>query len=795
MSNITVNVTNAGAANVAVSNGSTVNATVGNGGAVNVSLGTISPGSATVVSGTLTINSTTTLAAGTPAYVKNDAGTAYAAKLDIGIPAGPATSVVVGNTTTLAAGSNATVSGTANGSTLTLAFGIPAGTPGQNGTNGSNGTNGITPTFSASASTLSAGSNATVTATTTNGGANVALAFGIPAGADGGGGGSGNVTLSNATPSSLGTASAGTSSLASRSDHVHALPVIAYANLSGVPSVFPSNIANVSGLQTALDGKQAAGNYLTSAVTSLNNLTGGVTLAAGSNVTLTANGSTLTLSSSGGGIDANGTVDGGDYVGEIPQSMITITQQPTNQTASGGAATFTVAATVSPSGTPTYQWQKQESGAGSFASIAGATSSSLALTGLTNASDNGDVFRVVVSATGAAQVTSNAATLTVTDNAASWAQLGSDIDGEAAGDQSGYAVSASTDGTVVAIGATQNGGTGHVRVYAWNGTSWIKRGADLDNVGGHSVSLNGSGSVVAIGSPSAFSNGGVFVYEWNGTAWVSRGEFVGPTANESFGRSVSLSNSGSVLAVGSPDLSNSVSAAPGSVRVYEWDGTSWGQRGSVINGASGFDATGYSVSISNDGSVVAIGEPQFDGSAADVGRVRVFAWNGTSWTQRGSDIVGQGAGYFLGFAVSISGDGAGLTVGAPYEQGNVGAYGRVQAYLWNGTSWTQRGSDIVGQVSGGIGRVVSLSDSGNVLALGSNSLNNQAGQVRVYEWSGAAWSQRGLSIDGEATGDQSSGQSGFGLAMSGDGTVAAIGAIGNDGNGSNSGHVRVYKWQ
>jgi hypothetical protein len=227
MSDITVNVTNAGAANVAVSGGSTVNATVGNGGAVNVSLGTISPGNATVVSGTLAINSVTTLAAGSQAYVKNDAGTAYAAKLDIGIPAGPATSVTVGKTTTLASGSNATVTGTADVTSLTLAFGIPRG---ADGAAGSNGATGATPAITASATTLSAGSSATVTATPSNGGANVALAFGIPRGAD--------ASLSDATPSALGTVSAGTSSTASRSDHVHAVPVISYANLTNVPSTF-----------------------------------------------------------------------------------------------------------------------------------------------------------------------------------------------------------------------------------------------------------------------------------------------------------------------------------------------------------------------------------------------------------------------------------------------------------------------------------------------------------------------------------------------------------------------------
>jgi large repetitive protein len=385
MSDINVTVTNAGAAKVAVSGGSTVNATVGNGGAVNVSTGTISPGNATVVSGTLAINSVTTLAAGSSAYVKNDAGTAYAAKLDIGIPAGPATNVTVGSTTTIDSG-NASVTGTTSGNNLTLAFAIPRGATGDagsNGTNGTNGTNGVTPTITASATTLSAGSSATVTATTSNGGANVALAFGIPRGSDGAAGSGGGASLSDATPSALGTASAGTSTTASRSDHVHLLP-----SLSTLGAAAASH----------------SHNY----VTALNSLTGALTLAAGTGVTLTASGSTITISSSGSG---SSDVDGGDYTGTLVYDRtITITQQPTDQSAVSGAATVSVTATASPSGTLAYQWQLYQNSA--WANVTGGTSSSLALTGLTN-SNNGDRYRCVISAQSAASVTSGEAVIGV----------------------------------------------------------------------------------------------------------------------------------------------------------------------------------------------------------------------------------------------------------------------------------------------------------------------------------------------------------------------------------------------
>jgi len=65
-----------------------------------------------------------------------------------------------------------------------------------------------------------------------------------------------------------------------------------------------------------------------------------------------------------------------------------------------------------------------------------------------------------------------------------WVQLGADIDGEAVSDQSGWSVSLSADGTRVAIGAIFNAGggsfRGHTRIYQWNGASWAQLGEDID---------------------------------------------------------------------------------------------------------------------------------------------------------------------------------------------------------------------------------------------------------------------------------------------------------------------------
>ena len=60
---------------------------------------------------------------------------------------------------------------------------------------------------------------------------------------------------------------------------------------------------------------------------------------------------------------------------------------------------------------------------------------------------------------------------------------------------------------------------------------------------------------------------------------------------------------------------------------------------------------------------------------------------------------------------------------------------------------------------------------------------------RIYSWMGSAWSQLGADINGEAAGDNS----GSSVSLSADGQTVAIGAHLNDGNGIDSGHVRIYQ--
>ena len=388
-----------------------------------------------------------------------------------------------------------------------------------------------------------------------------------------------------------------------------------------------------------------------------------------------------------------------------------------------------------------------------------------------------------------------------------WEQRGLDIDGEAADDFSGGSVSMSDDGSVVAIGAHGNDGngndSGHVRVYAWDGTAWTQRGLDIDgeaadDSSGRSVSLSGDGSVVAIGGRNNDGNGNnsghVRVYAWDGTAWTQRGlDIDGEAAGDNYGESVSLSGDGSVVATGGL-FNDGNGNDSGHVRVFAWNGAAWTQRGLDIDGEAEFDMSGGSVSLSGDGSVVAIGAINNDGNGNNSGHVRVYAWNGTAWTQRGLDIDGEAPFDMSGRSVSLSGDGSVVAIGGRNNDDNGNNSGHVRVYAWDGTAWTQRGLDIDGEAAHNVsGGSVSLSGDGSVVAIGAHANSDNgyySGHVRVYAWDGTAWTQRGLDIDGEAAGDISGGS----VSLSGDGSVVAIGSSGNDGNGNDSGHVRVFAY-
>ena len=148
----------------------------------------------------------------------------------------------------------------------------------------------------------------------------------------------------------------------------------------------------------------------------------------------------------------------------------------------------------------------------------------------------------------------------------SWAQLGSDIVGEASGDFFGISVALDSDGRHVAISGEENdaagNNAGHARVYEFSNNSWSQLGSDIDgeaagDLFGVSVDLDFDGSHVAIGgleNDGGGSNAGyVRVLEYNGTRWREVGyDINGGGSDDYFGASVSIDSAGNRVAGGGP---------------------------------------------------------------------------------------------------------------------------------------------------------------------------------------------------------------------------------------------------
>ncbi|MDC3046213.1 Ig-like domain-containing protein, partial [Prochlorococcus sp. AH-736-A20] len=359
------------------------------------------------------------------------------------------------------------------------------------------------------------------------------------------------------------------------------------------------------------------------------------------------------------------------------------------------------------------------------------------------------------------------------NNSGTWTQIG-EIDGEASDDYSGSSVSISGDGSVVAIGASGNddNGTssGHVRIYQNNSGTWTKIGDDIDgeaayDYSGYSVSLSDDGSIVAIGAygndDNGTSSGHVRIYQNNSGTWTKIGDDIdGEAASDEFGKSVSLSGDGSVVAIGAPNNDNVVNGVEygtrtGHVRIYKnVDGT-WAQMlnynayGGDIFGEHKYDGSGTSVSLSDDGTIVAIGAPYNDGggpwgwdtalNTRNVGHVRVYQFTESStrsspgaiagnWSQIGSDINGEYKDY-SGSNISLSGDGSYLAIdGQDYDNSSI----FVKIFKNDNGTWTQIGETINGES----GTSVSISDDGSVLAFGSygdDSNGTDSGKVRIFQ--------------------------------------------------------------
>ena len=224
------------------------------------------------------------------------------------------------------------------------------------------------------------------------------------------------------------------------------------------------------------------------------------------------------------------------------------------------------------------------------------------------------------------------------------------------------------------------------------------------------------------------------------------------------------------------------------------------------------DNFGHAVSLSGDGNTLAVGAyfedsnatglngDEADNSVNAAGAVYVFIRSGAVWSQQAYiKASNTGADDYFGSAVSLSGDGNTLAVGAYQEDSNATGFngdednnlarnaGAVYVFSRSGGAWSQQAYVKASNAEAGamFGFAISLSADGNTLAVGAflEGFRISTGAVYVFSRSGVVWSQQAyVKASNTRAGD------GFGyvVSLSADGNMLAVGAIAED-----SGHNRT----
>lgn len=355
----------------------------------------------------------------------------------------------------------------------------------------------------------------------------------------------------------------------------------------------------------------------------------------------------------------------------------------------------------------------------------------------------------------------------------------------------GFSVSM-PDSNTLAVGSPRELASkiGLVQVFEWIGDSWIQKGSNIFGASaleelGSSVSMPDPNTIAigAIRNQNAGANSGtVRVYKWSNGDWEQKGVSInGLSAGDLSGASISMPDS-NTLAIGAAN--NDVAANnSGQVRVFQWNGNAWVQKGLDVYGESEGDFFGSSISMS-DSNTIAIGAKQIN--PLGNGYTSIYKWVDGSWVQKGANIIGQFKGDYSGISVVMPNNQT-VAVGASLNDGSGKNAGNVRVFLWDGISWNQKGMDIQGEMSDDeFGISISMPDE-NTIAVGSKGLN-EAGSVSIYKWNGFSWIKLSSSILGENSGDNL----GVSISMP-DTKTLAIGAHLNDLGGNNAGYVRVFE--
>jgi hypothetical protein len=249
---------------------------------------------------------------------------------------------------------------------------------------------------------------------------------------------------------------------------------------------------------------------------------------------------------------------------------------------------------------------------------------------------------------------------------------------------------------------------------------------------------------------------------------------------------VALSNDGSTAVYANP-LSSLSGINAGTAWVYNYNSgnDTWVPKGSRIDGPARDGFLGSSVSISYDGTKVAVSGA---GGEFRRGLIRVYMYDPAiaNWTQEGLDIVGANNNEMLGDVIKLSLDGS-IIATSSYYSGYAKMFKRD---LLAPNGWNQMGNTIVSNQNGGwFGHALDMSYDGKTICIGEH---RNRGEVKVFSYNSVYnnWDPIGHIQD------TTSGWFGYSVAISGDGNTISIGAPNSsDGSGgvTESGKVSIYR--
>jgi hypothetical protein len=280
------------------------------------------------------------------------------------------------------------------------------------------------------------------------------------------------------------------------------------------------------------------------------------------------------------------------------------------------------------------------------------------------------------------------------------------------------ALDISGDGTIVAI-ASEN----HVNVFRLtSGNSWVRHGQNFTNVtstncccgdascGSIATQLTFNGDILAIATTATDGpegdSGYTAIYEFSSETqlWELIGERIPGFQVGSYDKAISLSEDGSVVAVGNPS-----EVGFGEVRVYSRDSSwvcpsnvTWCQIGRRIIGGDYEDKFGDAVSLSADGQILVIGAPGIFQCYESCFLARAYRYSDSTneWIPYGQELSGD---FGFGHIVDLSPDGMSLAV-AQFGDGNEFKFDSpylVQVWEMKGSIW-ELGFNLTGSASGAL---------------------------------------------------------------------------------------------